>query len=116
MPPNEKLWKDLEAIRTRIAALDVIATGTLLERTKRCGKPNCRCAVDPAARHGPYFEWNRWQEGKLHHRTVTAPEARRIETALDNYQKLLGYLDEWEFLSARILLREPIIWPRLRKS
>lgn len=114
MPPAQKLWNDLETLKARIAALDLIATGTLLHRTKVCGKPNCRCAVDTAARHGPYFEWNRWQERKLRHLTLSAREAEQLEAALANYQEILGYLEQWEFLSARILLGDRIHWPKTR--
>jgi hypothetical protein len=41
-------------LRERIARIDRLCSGTLLRRTKRCGKSGCRCAEDPAARHGPY--------------------------------------------------------------
>ena len=43
----------------------------LSQRMMKCGKPNCRCANDPAARHGPYYEWGRMRAGKLVHRYVT---------------------------------------------
>jgi hypothetical protein len=33
-----------------------LSSGTLIQRTKVCGNPNCHCARDPAARHGPYSE------------------------------------------------------------
>jgi hypothetical protein len=34
---------------------------------KTCGSPACRCAQDPAARHGPYYEWGHMKAGKLVH-------------------------------------------------
>ena len=62
----------IERIRDALAAIDYLCSGTLLERTKVCGKPNCRCATDPAARHGPYYEWGHMRAGKLVHRQVSA--------------------------------------------
>ena len=29
--------------------------GTITERLRRCGRPNCACAKDPEARHGGKF-------------------------------------------------------------
>lgn len=83
-------------IRNRIGRIELICSGTLLERTKVCGKPNCRCASDPSAEHGPYYEWRRREQGHLRHRIVTADEARRIRSAQDDYQRLLSLLESWE--------------------
>jgi len=94
----------VHAIRRRIARLDLLCAGTLLTRTKVCGKPNCRCATDPAAEHGPYYEWRRREEGALRHRIVTADEARLIQRGQDNYQRLLTLLADWEIESLRAIL------------
>jgi hypothetical protein len=40
-------------IRATLNGMDYLCSGTLLERMKICGKPGCRCAQDPQARHGP---------------------------------------------------------------
>ena len=76
--------EQIASIKPQIAELDLICNGTLLHRRKSCGKPNCRCATDPAARHGPYYEWNRHVEGKLHHTSLSAQEAGEIQRALKN--------------------------------
>jgi len=52
-------------IREALGRIDYLCSGTLLERTKMCGRPGCACAQDPAARHGPYFEWGYMRAGKL---------------------------------------------------
>ena len=78
------------------------------------GSRTAAAPFDTAARHGPYFEWNRWQERKLRHLTLSAREAEQLEAALANYQEILGYLEQWEFLSARILLGDRIHWPKTR--
>jgi len=91
-------------IRDRISQVELICSGTLLERTKVCGKPNCRCASDPSAEHGPYYEWRRRERGRLHHRIVNANEAGRIRRAQNDYQRLLGLLETWEEESLAIIL------------
>jgi hypothetical protein len=94
----------IERIQRRIARVDWICAGTLLERTKVCGKPNCRCAVDPAARHGPYYEWNRRGPGGLRHRVISPEQAREIHRAQENYQLILELLEKWEEASVRAIL------------
>ena len=39
-------------LAARLAEVEALLAGSLVEQTRRCGKPGCRCAVgDP---HGPY--------------------------------------------------------------
>lgn len=86
----------IEHLRTHLAEFDYLCSGTLLERTKLCGKPNCRCAQDPAARHGPYYEWGHMKQGKLVHRQVSAAQAQPLGQAIENYRAVQQLLREWE--------------------
>ena len=90
-------------IRNAIAKVDYLCTGTLLERFTRCGKPGCRCAEDPAARHGPYYDWGHMQDGKLVHRRLTAEQAELMRPAIANYQKVKELLRAWEVESERLI-------------
>jgi hypothetical protein len=75
---------------------------------KVCGKPNCRCASDPDARHGPYYEWGYMHDGKLVHRSVPAERAELMQHAIDNYKRARELLHEWELQSANeIIAPEP---------
>jgi hypothetical protein len=92
-------------IRNRLARLDLICSGTLSERTKVCGKPNCRCATDPQARHGPYYEWS-WREGgRLLHKALSPQQAAQLRQALRNHREIQNLLERWENESAAIILR-----------
>lgn len=91
-------------LKRRITEIDWVCAGTLLERTKVCGKPNCRCATDPAARHGPYYEWNRSRPDGLRHRVISVEQARQIRRAQENYQIILKLLEDWEQASIRSIL------------
>lgn len=44
-------------LRAQLRALGLapLMRGSLVERLRRCGRPNCACAHDPAARHGGKF-------------------------------------------------------------
>ncbi|MHB0937717.1 MAG: DUF6788 family protein [Armatimonadota bacterium] len=84
--------------------------GTLRARYIRCGKPNCRCAVDLEARHGPYW-YLVWRQGRrlrmryIPPRAVNAVQAaidarRALETAIRDCKRDIrlwkdGRLEEW---------------------
>ena len=107
-PDRARLRRRTRELRRLLSNLDYLASGTLTERMKTCGKPNCRCATDPSARHGPYYEWGYMQDGKLKHRSVPADRAELIRQAIDNYQRVRELLRQWELLSAaEIIAPEP---------
>ncbi len=83
--------------------MDFVSSGTLLSRTKVCGQPNCRCATDPDARHGPYYEFNRRVDGRLVHRAVTEELAPQVKQALDNHRRIQALLAEWEWETVKEL-------------
>jgi hypothetical protein len=83
--------------------MDYVCSGTLLERMKTCGQPACRCAQDPAARHGPYHEWGHMKGGKLVHRLVSAEQANLLRRAIANYRRLRKLLRSWENESERLI-------------
>jgi len=96
----------LARIREAIQAVDYLCSGTLLRRTKLCGKPGCRCAHDPAARHGPYDEWGHMKGGKLVHRMVSAQQAALLRAAIKNYRKVRRLLRAWEAETEHVIEAE----------
>ena len=103
-PNRRRLRQRTKELRQTIAALDFVASGTLHVRTKVCGRPNCHCATDPKARHGPYYEWSRRKDGRLVHRVIPQSLAPRIQQALDNHRKIKALLTEWEQKTVKELL------------
>ena len=104
--PSPRVPAQIAAIQAQLVRLDHISSGTLHTRTKVCGKPNCRCAQDPADRHGPYYEWS-WREGDRGvHLVITRDQAKALRRALRNYQKVKSLLARWEEESARTILGE----------
>lgn len=90
-------------IREALGRIDYLCSGTLLERTKMCGRPGCACAQDPAARHGPYFEWGHMRAGKLVHRQVSAQHAAVLRRAINNYRMARKLLRDWEIETERLI-------------
>ena len=57
--------------------------GTLQARYVRCGKANCRCASDPAGRHGPYWYLVWWDGRQLRKRYVPPRALDAVRAAID---------------------------------
>ena len=93
----------VQSIQKRIARFDLVCSGTIHSRTKVCGKPGCRCAAHPEDRHGPYYEWSRLEEGRLVHSVVSVSEARLLQRAIRNYQRIRQLLKRWQEQSIKII-------------
>ncbi len=91
------------AIQQTIATMQYLASGTLLKRTKVCGNPACRCAHDPTARHGPYYEWSYLKAGRLHHRSLTPKQAELMRQAIANYRRTKKLLRAWEVQTQKLI-------------
>lgn len=103
-PSRGRMRQRTRQLRRRIGAMDYVASGTLHSRTKVCGRKNCRCAIDPDARHGPYSEWSRRHDGRLLHSIVTPQQARLLARAIDNYREIQNLLRLWERETAAEIL------------
>lgn len=90
-------------IRAALAEVELLCSGTLLKRMKTCGKPSCACARDPAARHGPYYQWGHMQAGTLVHRLVSPEQAGLLRRAITNYRKVRKLIRAWETETERLI-------------
>lgn len=95
-PPSDKTLQRIEKIRAQIQSMTYVCSGSLQKRMKVCGKPTCRCAYDPDARHGPYYEWSRLVDGKLAHFVISPQKAKILRQAIANYRKIRRLLHKWE--------------------
>lgn len=96
----------ISRIRAAIGETDYLCSGTLHEHLTRCGKAGCRCAHDPAARHGPYYDWGHMQGGKLVRRRLSAQQAALMRRAIANYRKVRKLLRAWEAETERLINAE----------
>jgi hypothetical protein len=93
----------IDGIRTSLSTYELLCSGTLSQRMMTCGKPSCRCASDPAERHGPYFQWIRMRAGKPAQRYVSEQQAQMLRQAIDNYRQVKKLLREWEENTERLI-------------
>lgn len=106
----------IRRIQEQILDMDYVSSGGLVTRTKVCGKPSCRCANDPEARHGPYYEWGYMKGGRQVHRVLSADQAPLLKKAIANYRAVLRLLREWERQTIRVLDVQTSAKPKKRKS
>ena len=99
-------WHSIARIRDQISKLEYVCSGTVLKRTKVCGKPGCVCARNPAARHGPYYEWGHVENGIQVRRTVSPEQATLLRQAIASYRRLRRLLKAWEAQTIRIIEAE----------
>ena len=103
-PSRTRVREHTRELRRAISLMDFVASGTIHKRTKVCGRQNCRCATDPAARHGPYYEWSRRQDGRLVHSVITPAQAQFFTQAIQNYREIQQLLRLWERETAKEVL------------
>lgn len=112
MPPSAddkatKSRQKIAEIQKSISAMEHLSSGTLLKRMKICGNPRCHCASDPAALHGPYYEWSYLKGGKLRHRTLNPDQAKIMRLAIANYRKTKKLLRDWETQTLHLIELKP---------
>ena len=93
----------IERIRAALPKFDLVCSGTLVRRMITCGKPNCRCASDKDARHGPYWQWGHMRAGKPTHRYVSEQQALVLRQAIANFRQIKKLLNAWEENTERIV-------------
>jgi uncharacterized protein DUF6788 len=98
-----QIQEKIVEIQRALSGMQYLSSGTLLKRTKVCGNPRCHCATDPAARHGPYYEWSHLKAGKLRHRTLSPQQAELMRLAIANHRKVKKLLRAWEVQTQRLI-------------
>ncbi len=92
-----------------LARVGFISQGSIVASYTTCGKPTCRCASDPDARHGPYWQWTRAVHGRTVGKRLRASEAELYRQWIANQRALERIVSRMQELSRRageILLRE----------
>jgi hypothetical protein len=103
---STKSREKIAEIQRTLSGMEYLSSGTLLKRMKICGNPRCHCASNPAARHGPYFEWSYLKAGKLHHRTLTPEQAEIMRLAIANQRKAKKLMRVWEAQTLALVERK----------
>lgn len=97
-------------LREQLRALSLapLMRGSLVERLRRCGRPNCACARDPRKRHGGKFLTVQLggHTTALHVRPEDEPKVRLAIGAYGKLWKVINGLTECELSDLRREARE----------
>ena len=92
---RQELQQRREQLLARLAALaqGPLMRGSIVERTRRCGKSNCACATDPEARHGGLY-LSVHLDGATTAVALRADDVSGVRDAVERYQRLWQTLTE----------------------
>jgi hypothetical protein len=94
--------QEYQRLKAQLDDLGYILQGSLRERWMTCGKAACRCADDPAARHGPYYQWSWAENGKTRSIYLDADQAERCREWIGNNRELEALLTRLRSVSLRV--------------
>ncbi len=94
-------------IANELSTIGYALPGTLTVRAYACGKANCRCKSDPAARHGPYAYWTRKVGSTTKTRVLTQAQLEDYRQWLDNARRLKELVAELYELSVSVVDEDP---------
>ena len=102
--------RSLLARRRRLAArlggAEQVLAGSLSEQTRRCGKPDCRCAQGEP--HGPYVYFAPKTAGRGRLRYVPAALVEVVRRCVQTGVEVEGVLAEISAVNAELLARREL--------
>ena len=107
---RRKLHEQLRAL-----SLAPLMRGSLVERLRRCGRPNCACARDAARRHGGKFLTVQL-DGRTHALHVRPEDEAKVRAAIDAYARLWKLINELTACELSDLRRQARERRRVRRS
>lgn len=85
--PIQKLRQRRDELRAGLAQVGDMRPGSLVERYRRCGKPNCHCAQEGEAGHGPSFSLTHGVEGKTVTKVIPAHAVETTRRQIEEYRR-----------------------------
>ena len=88
-------------LAAQLSKVGFILTGTVIQRSTRCGTPGCRCHADPPQLHGPDWQWTTKIANKTVTRRLTDREAVLYNEWTANNRQLGELITQMRQISAR---------------
>jgi hypothetical protein len=79
--------------RMRALSMRALMRGSLVDRLRRCGRPNCACAHDPSKRHGGKFLTVQL-DGRTQAVHVRPEDEAQVRAAIGAYTELWTLINE----------------------
>ena len=84
----DRFQTEYRQLLARMSQLGFIWNGSVCARWLTCGRPDCACAHDPAARHGPYLYWTTKVKGRTVTKLLHPPESIVLTEWVRNRQEV----------------------------
>ena len=81
---NQRRRRELHE-QLRALTFEPLMRGSIVERRRKCGKPNCACATDPAARHGGKVI-TVFLDGRVQTLPLRQDDEARVRRAVEAYE------------------------------
>ena len=99
----QQLEQQREEVRKQIAAVGDLRPGSLVDRYRCCGKPNCHCAQPGAKGHGPSWSLTRAVSGKTITKVIPAgPLVERTREQIAEYRRYKELIKQFVDLSEQL--------------
>jgi hypothetical protein len=93
-------------LAARLGDVEALLAGSLVEQTRRCGKPGCRCAAgDP---HGPYAYFVPKTAGRGRMKYVPASLITAVRAHVARGEQVEAVLAEISAVNAELLARREL--------
>ena len=84
---TQQLRTRREHLKVQLAEVGDLRPGSLVERYRRCGKPNCHCAGKGADGHGPSWSLTREVAGKTITTVIPAAAVEQTRQQITEYTR-----------------------------
>ena len=103
-PTSSDLKRRRRQLLRKLPPLDSVLRGSLIERYKRCGNPNCKCANGPG--HGPKYYLSVSYPGRSPQMDYIAQaDYAQVTERLANYTRVREILEEISEINHELLRR-----------
>jgi hypothetical protein len=103
-PTSSDLKRRRRQLLRKLPPLDAILRGSLVERYKRCGNPNCKCAQGPG--HGPKYYLSVSYPGRSPQMDYVAQaDYELVRERVANYAQVREILEEISEINHELLRR-----------
>jgi len=108
MPQKElkRLLQRFEKEKEELLSIRIFRKGSITKRWMTCGNPICKCKIDKAKRHGPYYWWTTKQKGRTQAIIVPKEFLSEAKIYLKNYKQLKMQINVLSQLSERIIRKK----------
>ena len=86
--PISELEAQRDRLKQQLSGLGDLRPGSLVERFRKCGKPNCRCAQPGEAGHGPCWSLTHDVKGKTLTRIIPEALVPQTREQIAEYHRL----------------------------